>query len=184
MTSNRRHVQPHRVNTVSRGSAAIQEREPPALLVAVTDEAKAALAQYPFVRMTAYPFKIGRESRSVNPLARVVTTIERRLSTIPQLNDLYLIEPPGAATVQISRQHCAIEWTDGRFSLIDRGSMCGTMVIPSRLERHPTGVATTDTGRVNVLGRTPLDDGDLIVIGDEDSPYVFRFEVDLAILRT
>ena len=149
-----------------------------ARLVAATDEARAALGNKAYVRITTFPFKIGRESRSQNPLARVVTTIERRLDTVPQLNDLYLIEPPSASIVQISRKHCAIERVKGRFFLVDRESACGSTVVEARPAERRATIATTQTGGGSLNPRSELRDGDLIVMGNIDSPYVFRFQLE------
>jgi pSer/pThr/pTyr-binding forkhead associated (FHA) protein len=150
-----------------------------ARLVAATDEARAALGNKAYVRITTFPFKIGRESRSQNPIARVVTTIERRLDTVPQLNDLYLIEPSSAALItQISRKHCAIERVKGRFFLVDRESACGSTVVEARASERRTTVATTQTGGASPNPRSELREGDLIVIGNIDSPYVFRFQLE------
>jgi pSer/pThr/pTyr-binding forkhead associated (FHA) protein len=149
-----------------------------ARLVAMTDEARSALSRQPYVRLTIFPFKIGRESRSRNPLARVVTNIERRLDIAPQLNDLYLVEPSTSAPFQISRQHCALERVKGRFFLVDRGSACGSTVVEARAAERPATVATTHTGGNSLNSRAEVRDGDLIVVGSIDSPYVFRFQLE------
>jgi pSer/pThr/pTyr-binding forkhead associated (FHA) protein len=149
-----------------------------ARLVAMTDEARSALGNKPYVRLTIFPFKIGRESRAQNLLARVVTNIERRLDIAPQLNDLYLVEPSTSSSFQISRQHCAIERVKGRFFLVDRGSACGSTVVEARAAERPATVATTQTGGDSLNPRSEVRDGDLIVIGSIDSPYVFRFQLE------
>ncbi|MDO8496825.1 MAG: FHA domain-containing protein [bacterium] len=138
-----------------------------AFLVAVTEEARAALGDRAEVRITQFPFKVGRESRSPNVLTRVANEIERRVAAAPSLNDVYLLEPPSSSLLQISREHCAIEYVDGHYFLIERGSACGTIV------------AGTHLGRNRTAGRTPLQPGDTIVIGTTESPYVFRFHVSI-----
>lgn len=111
------------------------------------------------VRLTHFPFKVGRESR----LSQGAYAREQRLGRTPQLNDLYLQEPHGAAMIQISRDHFAIERLDDDFFVVDRGSVAGTIVAGRRLGGHRKG------------GRTRLQPGDTIIVGGEGSPYVFRF---------
>ena len=98
-----------------------------AILVAASDEARAALGGKKEVRIKQFPFKVGRESRS-NPLARIKTEVERRLGGAPQLNDLYLIEPASTRLLHISREHFLIDRIGDRFVLVDRESACGTIV--------------------------------------------------------
>jgi hypothetical protein len=144
-----------------------------AILVAMTEEARTALGNRVCVHMAMFPFRIGRENR--NPLARVVTNVERRLGITDQLNDLYLIEP--SDLVQISRTHCAIESVGSEFWLVDRGSMYGCTVVESRVDLPPATIATTQVGSNGVF-RSALRDGDVIVIGHIGSPYAFRFQVN------
>lgn len=141
----------------------ILQTGPSATLVAVTDEARSALDSQPAVRLTEFPFKVGRECR--RRLERLQTEFDRRVGGVPPLNNLYLIEP-SSDSLHISREHLAIGHMDGRFFLLDRGSACGTTV------------AGTHVGGDRTEGRAELHDGDLIVIGSGDSPYVFRFHVD------
>ena len=129
----------------------------------VTKEAKLALDNQREVRITQFPFKIGRESRTAPPANPVL--VELRLGVAPQLNDLYLLEPPWADLLQISREHFAIEYADDRFFLVDRGSACGTIVAGTRIGGHQKG------------GRTELRDGDEVIVGTDTSPYAFRFEI-------
>jgi pSer/pThr/pTyr-binding forkhead associated (FHA) protein len=144
-----------------------------AILVAMTAEARAALGNRTCIRMTTFPFRIGREAR--NPLTRVVTKIERRLGTTVQLNDLYLIDASDG--VQISRAHCVIECEQGEFCLADSGSRHGSTVVESRSEERPAAIATSQVGPLGSW-RTALRDGDVIVMGHIGSPYVFRFQVE------
>ena len=91
--------------------------------------------------------------------------MELRLGIAPQLNDVYLLEPPWVDLVQISREHFLIDWVDGEFVLVDRGSVCGTIVGGQQIGGSRQG------------GRAPLRSGDLIVVGTDASEYVFRFEI-------
>ena len=126
-------------------------------------EAKLALGGQREARLTQLPFKVGRESRVAPPANRIL--IELRLAVAPQLNDLYLVEPQGKDVLQISREHFAIEYADDQFFLIDRGSACGTMVAGIQVGGNRTG------------GRTELRSGDELIVGTDQSPYVFRFEI-------
>ncbi len=93
---------------------------------------------------------------------------EARSATAPQLNDLYLVDPTRADVLHISREHFVIEYTDNQFFLVDRGSVCGTLV------------AGQQVGRGRAGGRTELRSGDEIIVGTDASPYVFRFEIRTA----
>jgi hypothetical protein len=130
-----------------------------AILTAITAEAEVALGGKRDVRLTHFPFKVGRESRlSQSRFAR-----EQRLGRAPQLNDLYLQEPHAADLIQISRDHFAIERSDDGFFVVDRGSVAGTIVAGRRIGGHRKG------------GRTRLHSGDEIRVGGESSSYVFKF---------
>jgi hypothetical protein len=135
-----------------------------ATLLAVTKEAERALGGKREVRFTKFPFKVGRESRVPNvPPTKVEK--ELRLGIAPQLNDVYLLEPPGSDLWHISREHFAIEYADNQFSVLDRGSACGTIVAGKQIGGNREG------------GRTELRTGDEIKVGTDASRYVFRFEV-------
>jgi len=133
-----------------------------ATLVAVTKEAERALGGKSEVRVTQFPFKVGRESRVSNAPPHVV---ELRLGVAPQLNDVYLLEPQESDLWHISREHFAIERADGLFFLVDRGSVCGTIVAGRQIGGDRTG------------GRVELRIGDEIKVGTDGSRYVFRFEI-------
>ena len=135
---------------------------PVTTLVAVTKEAERAIGGKRDVRVTRFPFKVGRESRVSNPPA---FPTELRLGVAPPLNDLYLLEPPWSDLFYISRAHFAIEYADNQFFLVDRGSECGTIVAGRQIGGGRTG------------GRTILRSGDEIIVGTDESRYVFRFEI-------
>lgn len=135
-----------------------------ATLVAVTKEAERALGGIRDVRVTQFPFKVGRESR-VSEAAQDTFVKEERRGVAPQLNHVYLIEPSQSEMLQISRDHFAIERVGDQFFLVDRGSVCGTIVAGRRLGGHRKG------------GRTELRHGDQITVGTGESPYVFQFEI-------
>lgn len=135
-----------------------------ATLVATTREAGLALGGRHEVRVTRFPFKVGRECR----LAALVdpSLTERRLGNAPQLNDVYLVEPTAAGLSHVSREHFAIEYAVDQFVLVDRGSACGTIVAGKQVGGNRTG------------GRTELRSGDELIVGTDGSPYVFRFEIE------
>lgn len=134
-----------------------------ATLVAVTKEAERALGGERQVPITRFPFKVGRESRTAGTAKAPIT--ELRLGVASDLNDIYLVEPAWSDLLQISREHFAIEAEGNEFYLIDRGSVCGTIVAGKRIGGNRQG------------GRTPIRTGDLIIVGTENSDYVFRFDV-------
>lgn len=143
-------------------SAATLQTQTAATLTAVTDEARYALGQTD-VHITAFPFKIGRESR--RRLEKLHVEVDRRLGGVPPLNDVYLLERP-SESLHISREHLAICHADGKYFVVDRESACGLSVGGKRI------------GGDRSMGRADLHDGDLIVIGAADSPYIFRFKLD------
>lgn len=129
----------------------------------MTREAERALGGRHDVRIDRFPFKVGRESRS--PASAKSHHTELRLGTLPGVNDLYLLEPAWTDILEISREHFAIDYEEGRFWLIDRGSACGTVV------------AGTQVGGNRAGGRIELRSGDvIIVVGNASSEYAFRFE--------
>lgn len=133
-----------------------------AILVAVTPEAERALNGQSELRMTHFPFKVGRESR-VSQTAQGMFAREQRLGRAPQVNDVYLKESLSSDLSHVSRDHFAIERIDDRFFVVDRGSVSGTIVAGRRIGGHRRG------------GRTSLRPGDEIIVGGDESPYVFRF---------
>ena len=136
---------------------------PLATLVAMTKEATLALGGRREVGVTSFPFNVGRESRVSPPAAPALT--ELRLGAAPELNDLYLLEPPWADLLHISREHFAVEHAEHQFFLVDRCSAYGTIV------------AGTQVGGDGRGGRTELRSGVEIIVGAKTSPYVFWFDV-------
>ena len=120
-----------------------------ARLVAVTDEAEAALGGRREVLVTGYPFRVGRH-------------IENGAAE----NDLHLYDMNTGRSLHVSAVHFEIEYVDGGFVLVDRGSACGTIVSGRRIGGNRRG------------GTAPLLDGDELVVGTRRSRYVFRFAVE------
>ena len=110
-----------------------------------------------------FPFKVGRECRSA--VSKAVMSVERRLGIAPQLNDIYLVEPVLQVN-HVSREHFLIDFTQGKFGLTDRGSMCGTTVNGKTIGGNRRG------------GHTELHDQDEIAVGGAASPFVFKFHVE------
>lgn len=133
-----------------------------AALVALTPAARGALGARSEIHITKFPFKVGRESRSGS--APATPTVDHRRGVAPQLNDVYLLEPV-TELLQISREHFAIEREGSQFFVIDRGSVCGTIVGSKKIGGNRTG------------GRAELRPGDIIVVGTSQSAYAFRFEL-------
>ncbi len=140
-------------------------KAPVTALVAVTRDAKRALAGAAEARITRYPFKVGRESRQSAGDGSPESDSNQRLRLVPELNDLYLLEPKWSDLNRISRQHFVIEYDGRQFWLVDRRSACGTIVASQQVGGNRRG------------GRALLRPGDTIAIGPPYSEYVFRFEV-------
>ncbi len=93
-------------------------------------------------------------------------SVERRLGMVPQLNDVYLVEPVLRLNHVVSREHFLINFTQGKFVLIDRGSVCGTTVNGKIIGRDRRG------------GHAELHGKDEISLEAEGSPFVFKFRVE------
>lgn len=146
---------------------------PGAVLRAKTKEAKASVPQHllaqDIVSIDHFPFKVGRESRTKEIDGKLVKIERRKLTDHEPANSLYLIDP--CKPMHISRHHFQIEKNSSGYLLIDRGSACGLS-----LEKSAAGenvrIGGNDGG-----GEASLEDGDLITVGDKNSPYVFEFIV-------
>jgi pSer/pThr/pTyr-binding forkhead associated (FHA) protein len=134
-----------------------------ARLIALTDDTRRAIGAE-FLTLSTFPFRIGRESRTA--LARMAFSLERRLGSSPQLNDVYLQENPLGQFFHISREHFMIDRDEeGAYFLTDRGSVCGTTINGETIGGDRRG------------GRVALHDHDVIVVGTPASPYSFRFRI-------
>ena len=131
-----------------------------ARLIARTEDARRALGMAE-IRIERFPFSVGRERRTV---VTVVTFAERRMGVVPPLNDTCLIE--ATERHHVSGEHFRIVFSQGRFVLTDRGSMCGTTVNGKTIGGHRRG------------GHADLHDHDDIVVGDAPSPFVVEFRVE------
>lgn len=133
-------------------------------LLALTDEAR-RVARGEFVAIDRLPFKIGRECRTA--ITRMAHSIERRIGTTPQLNDLYIEESPLGQFYHVSREHLVIESGSqpGTFFIKDRGSVCGTIVAGATIGGDRAG------------GRVEIHNDDVLILGTTASPFVFKFHV-------
>jgi pSer/pThr/pTyr-binding forkhead associated (FHA) protein len=136
-----------------------RSEKPRAVLVGLTPEARGALGATELL-ITTFPFRIGRDSRGTRRVATRTIT-ERRKSASRPNNDLYLDDKDEPSNV--SREHLQIDHNGSQYILVDRQSTCGTLV-----------EGTTVGGR-NAGGAVRLSDGDVIIVGNSSSRYVFKF---------
>lgn len=130
-------------------------------LFALTPEARQAIGGAE-MEITAFPFRVGRDSRGAKrPIARIL--MDRRRPASPPNNELYLAEPEQLTNV--SREHFQIEHNGTHFVLVDRQSTCGTIVEGQVVGGRQAG------------GAVPLRDGDVIIVGTSASRYAFKFRV-------
>jgi pSer/pThr/pTyr-binding forkhead associated (FHA) protein len=129
------------------------------LLKALTPEAAQCLGVSVFT-IPVFPFRVGRESR-VGETPGFLNS-RRRPDSIPN-NDLYLVEKD--RLMNVSREHFQIERRDDGFFLVDRCSVCGTLVEGVVVGKDRTG------------GEARLENGDVIIVGTSISPYAFKFLV-------
>jgi len=131
------------------------------VLRALTPEAEAALGGRREVVIDRFPYRVGRDSR--NPVAPAkFAGEERRSRPAAPINELFLRDDGERKT--ISREHFQVErGADGRFEIVERGSACGTIV------------GNRVLGGRRSEGRSPLADGNVIIAGSLDSPFVFQF---------
>ncbi len=129
-------------------------------LIAMSEHARRAI-DGEFLTIDHLPFRLGRDSRSSN--LRATFRTERRRSVVGQVNDVYILEEPLAQFHHVSREHFLIDAEHGLFYVVDRHSVCGTIVAGETVGGGLSG------------GRIDLRDQDVIVAGTAASPYVFKF---------
>jgi pSer/pThr/pTyr-binding forkhead associated (FHA) protein len=132
-----------------------------ATLVALTPESKVALggAEVP---ISAFPFRVGRDSRSLRRAAPR-TLVDRRKTAGQPTNELYLAET--TEPFEVSREHLQILHNGARYVLVDRQSACGTIVEGTVIGGERRG------------GAVQLNDGDVIIVGSSRSPFVLKFRL-------
>jgi hypothetical protein len=143
----------------------LAESLPKAMLQPLTSEAIEAVPVHNLragmIAIYSFPFKIGRESRVVKIDGRLERMERSKKDDSPPTNDLYLIDR--GHRLNISREHFEITKSEAGYTLIDRGSACGTKV-------EGRNIGGNDMG-----GSTFLHDGNVIAIGVVGTPYTFRF---------
>jgi pSer/pThr/pTyr-binding forkhead associated (FHA) protein len=127
-------------------------------LKALTPEAKAALHGV-YLKITHFPFRVGRESRTFD--LPIDYPNNRRRPDSASNNDLYLFEPGNI--LNVSREHFLIDAKDDKYVLVDRGSFCGTLVEGELVGEKRKG------------GWRELADNDVIIVGTSESTFIFKF---------
>jgi hypothetical protein len=136
----------------------------PPRLIALSDDARRSI-DGEFVTIDRLPFRVGRDSRWPRT-SRIRVESERRKGIVGQVNDVYLFEDPLAPFHHISREHFLIDAAEGQYFIVDRHSVCGTVVAGAAVGGDRTG------------GRIELHDQDVIIVGTPASPYTFKFVVN------
>ena len=131
--------------------------ETQALLKALTPEAAQCLGAS-VLPIPVFPFRVGRESRMGETPGFLNS--RRRPDSVPN-NDLYLVEKE--RLMNVSREHFQIERREDGYFLVDRCSVCGTLV---------EGIVV---GKERMGGEARLENGDVIIVGTSISPYAFKF---------
>jgi len=143
----------------------LQLLTPKAVLQAMTPESKASVPngvlERDLVRINQFPFNVGRESRISQVGGKLIRTERVKHSQGDSSNHLYLAD--AGRPLNISREHFRIDQNGDDYVLIDRCSACGTSVDNQHIGGRDSG------------GRITLKDGDIIALGVEDTPYVFKF---------
>jgi len=137
----------------------MSEKKP--ILVALTPEAELAIGGE-MLELMHFPFRIGREFRVATADKAMKVTERRRQDIAAPNNDLYLKD--FGRPLNVSRQHLQIEIDEeGVYRVVDRGSACGTLVGNNYIGGHDQG------------GESLIQDGEVLVLGTSESPFVFRF---------
>lgn len=139
---------------------------PLAVLEALTPEAIEAVPDVyllgeNMVAIYRFPFRIGRESRLQRLDGELHRIVRPKPNSVVPNNDLYLIDP--YLKINIGREHLQIEKHENVYMAVDRGSGAGTQLI-----RDESGVAETGNSFI-------LKDGDIICLGEDGSPFVYKF---------
>lgn len=138
---------------------------PNAVLLPLTNDAKNSIVdmklQNKLIPMFHFPFKVGRESRmSQNDRGLFVKLRILKSSSQPN-NDIYLVNC--TSNLEISKEHFQIEKIDNNYFIKDRNSTLGTKL------------NTQEIGKEKSYTLFPLNDGDIIKIGSNNSTYEFQF---------
>jgi pSer/pThr/pTyr-binding forkhead associated (FHA) protein len=138
---------------------------PKAVLLPLTKEANKSIVKGPcnneLITMSAFPFKIGRESRLGENERGLFLKLRMITNASKPNNDIYLYN--SSKNLQISKEHFQIERNLSKYTIKDRGSSKGTTI---------NGI--TYGGNKEVFEQT-LNDGDIIIIGDKTSDLKYQF---------
>ncbi|MBO8131066.1 MAG: cyclic nucleotide-binding domain-containing protein [Candidatus Marinimicrobia bacterium] len=128
----------------------ISEKDIPTITIeGLTEESKKALRDKK-IEIKKFPFKIGRDTRL-------------RSKDIFIENDLYIEDKP---PYNVSRNHMSINYLNGIFYVLDRGSSLGTIVNDKKIG-----------GETNIY-KTDLKEGEnIITLGSIRSPFKFKITI-------
>ena len=112
----------------------------------ITDESKKVLLNKK-MKIKKFPFKIGRETT-------------QKSHDIFIDNDLYL---PDSPPFNVSRNHMSINYLNGKFYVLDRGSSLGTIVNGTKIG-----------GGVSSFKANLKKGENIIILGGETSPFKFK----------
>lgn len=133
------------------------------ILRALTPEAMDSLGGAIEIPITTYPFRVGRDSPDTTGVFGLGSP-ERTMVLQSIDNHVHLFDHRESKL--ISREHFQIEeGPQGGYLVKDRRSVCGTIVGNYQIGGDRKG------------GSCPLRDGNVIIVGGTDSPYVYQFLV-------
>ncbi|NCB13549.1 MAG: FHA domain-containing protein [Erysipelotrichia bacterium] len=111
--------------------------------------------------INSFPYKIGRESRISESDRGVFVKLRIFSSSINPNNDIYLVN--STQSLEISKEHFQIEKKDNKYYIKDRNSTLGTKLNDKEI------------GKEKINEKFPLNDGDIIKIGSNNSEFQFQF---------
>jgi pSer/pThr/pTyr-binding forkhead associated (FHA) protein len=138
---------------------------PKALLKAMNKDAEMAIQgdcnMEGFIVISKFPFRIGREYRTEVINEETIIKVRHKKNDVKRNNDLYLID--NGERLHISREHLQIERSGDHYFVTDRNSTCGVGINQKRI------------GKGMEEHSMELNSGDIIKIGTEHTPYVYKF---------
>ena len=134
---------------------------PEVVLLPITKEAKISLMDKKMIVINSFPYKIGRESRISESDRGVFVKLRIFSSSINPNNDIYLVN--STQSLEISKEHFQIEKKDNKYYIKDRNSTLGTKLNDKEI------------GKEKINEKFPLNDGDIIKIGSNNSEFQFQF---------
>lgn len=134
---------------------------PEVVLLPITKEAKVSLMDKKMIVINSFPYKIGRESRISESDRGVFVKLRIFSSSINPNNDIYLVN--STQSLEISKEHFQIEKKDNKYYIKDRNSTLGTKLNDKEI------------GKEKINENFPLNDGDIIKIGSNNSEFQFQF---------